>query len=119
MDAGMPSVVQLTTGLRERLPGLKDINGDTRPEFPMLFDAIAHHDGEVTKNYERFFEWLALLCQGQRDPFHKAVRCGLTIIDVNPSGLETGFERYKMVSLSAREAFESGAILEAVRSVGS
>ncbi len=77
MDAGMPSVAQLTTGLRERLPGLKDINGDTRPEFPMLFDAIAHHDGEVTKNYERFFDWLALLCKVQKDPFHKAVRFDL------------------------------------------
>ncbi len=77
MDAGMPSVVQLTTGLRERLPGLKDINGSTRAEFPALFDAIADHDGEVTKNYERFFEWLALMRQGQSDPFYKLVRFDL------------------------------------------
>ena len=73
----MPSVVQLTTGLRERLPGLKDINGSTRAEFPALFDAIADHDGEVTKNYERFFEWLALMRQGQSDPFYKLVRFDL------------------------------------------
>ncbi len=74
MDVGMPSVVQLTAGLRARLPDLKDINGNTRSEFPALFDAVAHYDGEVTKNYERFFEWLALMCQGQKDPFYKLVR---------------------------------------------
>lgn len=77
IDAGMPSVVKLTAGLRERLPRLKDINGNTRAEFPTLFDAIARRDGEVTKNYERFFEWLALLRQGQKDPFYKVVRFDL------------------------------------------
>lgn len=77
MDAGMPSVVKLTAGLRERLPSLRDINGNTRAEFPALFDAIAQHDGEVSTNYERFFEWLALMRQGQRKPFYKLVRFDL------------------------------------------
>jgi NAD-dependent SIR2 family protein deacetylase len=68
-DAGMPLVAQLTEELRDRLPDVHDVNGNTRSEFPALFEAIAHHDDEVTRNYERFFEWLALMGQVQREPF--------------------------------------------------
>ena len=74
MDAGMPSVVRLTADLRERLPSLRDINGNTRAEFLALFEAIACHDDEVPQNYERLFEWLMLMRQGQKAPFHKLVR---------------------------------------------
>jgi len=74
MDAGMPSVAQLTAGLRERLPSLRGINGNMRAEFLALFETIACHDDEVPQNYERFFEWLALMRQGQTTPFHKLVR---------------------------------------------
>lgn len=74
MDAGMLSVAQLTASLRERLPSLRDINGNTRAEFLALFEAIARHDDEVPQNYERFFEWLVLMRQGQKAPFHKLVR---------------------------------------------
>src|SRR6478672_2785894 len=77
MEAGLPSVAQMTRELRERLPDLKDINGRQRPEFPALFDAIARNDREVTRNYERFFEWLAMLVRGQRDPFNRIVRLDL------------------------------------------
>jgi hypothetical protein len=72
-DAGMPLVAQLTGELRHRLPDVHDINGRSRPEFPLLFETIAQHDEEVAKNYERFFEWLALMRQGQREPFCKLV----------------------------------------------
>ena len=72
-DAGMPLVAQLTEELRHRLPDVRDINGGSRPEFSLLFEAIAQHDDEVAKNYERFFEWIALMRQGQREPFCKLV----------------------------------------------
>ncbi len=74
MDAGMPSVAELTKELRDRLLGLRDINGKTRPEFPKLFDAIVEHDPDVKDNYERFFEWLGLLGKVQRNPFRRALR---------------------------------------------
>lgn len=71
VDAGMPLVTTLTEELRERLPHVRDMNGCTRADFGALFDAIANHDDEVTKNYERFFEWLAIIRQAQMTPFNK------------------------------------------------
>ena len=72
MDAGMPSVAELTERLAHCLPQLCDINGNERPEFQQLFDAIANYDPEVKKNYERFFEWLDLLIKTQKAPFKGA-----------------------------------------------
>jgi hypothetical protein len=69
----MPLVAELTDELRRRLPDVRDINGHKRPEFLALFEAIALHDDEVSKNYERFFEWLALLHQGQIEPFRRVM----------------------------------------------
>ena len=60
-----------------RLDTLTDINGNTRAEFPALFEAIARYDGAIRQDYERFFEWLALIRQGQMAPFNKAIRFGL------------------------------------------
>jgi hypothetical protein len=64
-DAGMPLVVKLTEEIREWL------RGHARSEFPALFEAIARHDHEVTRNYEQFFEWLVLLRRGQMEPFRR------------------------------------------------
>jgi hypothetical protein len=74
MDAGMPSVADLTKEMRRQLPGLRDVNDNIRPEFRKLFDAIAEHDSDVKDNYERFFEWLDLLSKVQRNPFRRALR---------------------------------------------
>ncbi|MEW6298517.1 MAG: hypothetical protein AB1671_12345 [Thermodesulfobacteriota bacterium] len=74
VDAGMPTVAQLTKELRCRLPSCRDINGKQRPDFAQLFETIAAHDRDVKTNYERFFEWLVLLCRVQMDPFKKVIR---------------------------------------------
>ena len=50
---------------------------EVRPEFAELFDAIAEHDPDVRHNYERFFEWLDLFKQAQRDPFRRLVHVDL------------------------------------------
>lgn len=73
MDAGMPSAAQLTASLREQLPSLKDMKGNTRAEFSELFDALAEYEPEIRENYERFFEWLTFLRQGQTGSFRKVV----------------------------------------------
>ena len=44
MDAVFPNVAGLTHELRDRLPHVRDRNGETCAEFPELFDAIAQHD---------------------------------------------------------------------------
>ena len=74
MDAGMPSVEELTSELQQRLPGLPDINGVKRPEFVKLFCAISKWDAEVARNYERFFEWLSLLYRVEMEPFRRGVQ---------------------------------------------
>ena len=61
MDAVFPNVAGLTHELRDRLPHVRDRNGETCAEFPELFDAIAQHDPEAGRNYERFFEYLELM----------------------------------------------------------
>ena len=85
-DAGMPLVSCLTTEIREQLRLLPDINGEIRPEFPKLFDAIAHEDQEVLTNYERFFEWISLINRSQVDPFRKLIRFDLDqyLLDAAP-----------------------------------
>jgi hypothetical protein len=77
MDAGLPSVVQLTTELRSRLATLRDVNGVHRPEFAELFNQIMTYDQDVVHNYERFFEWLKFLGQVQRNPWSGAVRIAI------------------------------------------
>jgi hypothetical protein len=72
-DAGMPLVSELTAELRERLPELRDMNCNTRKEFPALFDAIATHDPKVRNNYERFFEWLSFLHKAAHTPHFSKV----------------------------------------------
>jgi hypothetical protein len=73
IDAGMPSVTDLAGELRRRLPGVRDINGQTCRKFLQLFDAIAECDPEARNNYERFFEWLLLFIQVQREPYRRAI----------------------------------------------
>lgn len=76
IDAGMPSVGDLTKNLENRLPELRDIQNLQRP-FYDLFVAIAKHDHEVKQNYERLFEWLVLLRRCQEEPF-----CNLVNLDL-------------------------------------
>lgn len=74
VDAGMPLVSELTKELRDRLPDLRDINGARRSEFAELFDALAEYEPGIQSNYERFFEWLSFLNQGQTGAFRHAVK---------------------------------------------
>ena len=85
-DAGMPLIAQLTTELRDRLPDTSDMNGERRAEFRDLFDAIAEFEPGVRYNYERFFEWLRFLRQGQSGSFRKAVTFNLDqrLVDAVP-----------------------------------
>lgn len=85
-DAGMPLVAELTKELRDRLPDVRDINGARRAEFIDLFDALAEYEPEIRCNYERFFEWLSFLLQGQTGSFRKAVTFSLDqrLVDAVP-----------------------------------
>ena len=73
VDAGMPTVAELTEKLRESLPNVRDVNGNPRPEFAQVFDYLVAQDLSVANNYERFFEWIKLLLDVGREPFRKAV----------------------------------------------
>jgi hypothetical protein len=72
VDAGLPLVTELTEELRARLSDLRDMNGNRCTEFPELFDSLAEYDPEIRSNYEKFFEWLNFLRQGQTGAFGKA-----------------------------------------------
>lgn len=73
VDAGMPTVAALTKKLREGLPNLCDVNGNPSPEFGQAFDLLADKDQSVNENYERFFEWVKLLLDVQKEPFRKII----------------------------------------------
>jgi len=73
VDAGLPTVDQLTKQLRTRLPELSDVNGIHRPEFGEVFNLIEAYDPLVGRNYERFFEWIKLLLDCQKEPFRKII----------------------------------------------
>ena len=55
------------------MPDLKDETGHVRTEFPELFEIIANHDPQSRANYERFFEWIALVRKANEDPFHSLI----------------------------------------------
>ncbi|MGD0919390.1 MAG: SIR2 family protein [Thermodesulfobacteriota bacterium] len=73
VDAGLPTVAKLTQDLRKNLPTLSDSYGTARPEFGELCDFIARIDPIVEGNYERFFEWVRLLLDVQKEPFRKII----------------------------------------------
>jgi hypothetical protein len=73
VDAGMPTVAELTQELKKRLPALLDVNGVKRREFGQIFDLIEANDPLAANNYERFFEWISLLCKVHKEPFRKLI----------------------------------------------
>ena len=73
VDAGLPTVANLTQDLRKNLLTLSDNNGAPRPEFGELFEFIARIDPTVEGNYELFFEWVRLLLDVQKEPFRKII----------------------------------------------
>jgi hypothetical protein len=85
-DAGMPLVAQVTTELTDRMPDIRDINGERRPEFLDLFNALAEYEPRIRSNYERFFEWLQFLLRGQSGSFRKVVTFNLDqrLVDAVP-----------------------------------
>jgi hypothetical protein len=77
VDAGLPTIAQLTKVLKDGLPTLTDVNGKHWPEFKEIFDLIEKNDDSVANNYERFFEWISLLLRVAKDPFRKLVYTNL------------------------------------------
>ena len=77
VDAGMPMVKPLTEQLKHRLANIPDVHGNLRPEFRQIFDLIEAHDPSVAGNYERWFEWIRLLLEVQREPFRRIVEIRL------------------------------------------
>jgi hypothetical protein len=73
VDAGMAMVRPLTEQLKHRLANIPDVHGNLRPEFRQIFDLIEAHDPSVAGNYERWFEWIRLLLDVQREPFRQIV----------------------------------------------
>lgn len=73
VDAGMPTVADLTAELRRQLPELRDVNGKRRAGFARLFDRIACLDPAAACNYERFFQWIEFLRKAQAEPFAQIV----------------------------------------------
>lgn len=71
VDAGMPTVAELTKKLRERLPGMSDVNRLPCPEFGQIFDSFAKGNPSLVENFERFFEWVKFLIDAHRDPYRK------------------------------------------------
>lgn len=77
VDAGMPTVAELTERLWQKMPTVKDINGRTRPEFAELVNKIACWDTSVRNNYEAFLEWIALLMKIEKYPYNNGVEVRL------------------------------------------
>jgi hypothetical protein len=77
VDAGMPLVGEVTQELRDRLSEVRDINLNFSTEFRELFDAVSEYEPGICSNYERFFEWLRFLRQGQTGSFARAVKFSL------------------------------------------
>ena len=71
VDAGMPTVAELTKKLREHLPSMPDVNRLLCPEFEQIFDLFAKGNPSLAENYERFFEWLEFLIHAHGDPYRK------------------------------------------------
>ncbi len=65
VDAGMPTIKDLTQCIRERLPYWKDVNG--KKGFEKLFDTLAGIVPDVKNNYEKFFEYLQLITRATGD----------------------------------------------------
>lgn len=77
VDAGMPTVADLTRELKEQLQNLPDINGQRTVGFAKLFSAIEQIDADVGFNYERFFQWIDFLHKVQTDPFNKVANANV------------------------------------------
>lgn len=60
VDAGMPTIKELTSCLRERFAEHTD------REFIEIYNLLANSDGSVETNYERFFEYFELIKQASK-----------------------------------------------------
>lgn len=99
---------------------------DKEPELLLGPGVKLQHDDPFVTVYSEFHKALrrAKVCvvigysfrdDHIKEPLREASRRGMTIVDVNPLSIETGFENYKEVSLGAKEALESDAILDATK----
>jgi hypothetical protein len=71
VNAGMPTVAELTKKLREHLPNVSNVNRLLCPEFEQIFDLFAKGNPSLAENYERFFEWLEFLIHAHCDPYRR------------------------------------------------
>ena len=76
VDAGMPTVKDLTSDLRNRLRAI-------RPEFEQVFELIEKKDPSVVQNYERLFEWIHLLLKVCNVPFNKLIHTDINNSIIN------------------------------------
>jgi len=70
VDAGMPTVAQLTKELRNQLP-------IHHQEFGQIFNLIEARDPSIAENYERFFEWIKLLLDVHKEPFRNVIQTNI------------------------------------------
>lgn len=83
VDAGLPTIKELTKSLRERFASHKD------REFIEIFELLAKADSSVGINYERFFEYFELIRRASnRDLFCMRLPDYLFDVINNPSSTD-------------------------------
>ena len=63
VDAGLPTVKELTRCILDRLPELSDISGTRTTAFKEIFKYISRIDPCVDDNYEKFFDYIHLITE--------------------------------------------------------
>jgi hypothetical protein len=69
VNAGMPTVAELTKKLRQSLLEMSNVDGLLCPELGQIFDLFAKGNPSLAENYERFFEWVAFLTYAHMGPY--------------------------------------------------
>jgi hypothetical protein len=90
VDAGLPTVKELTEELETRLPRVPDINGDVRPEFGQVFDLIKKFDPSAAGNYEVFIKHIYLILDIQKDPVRAIIDVKIDPSIIDAMGHLTG-----------------------------
>jgi len=106
VEAGMPTVAQLTKELKNSLPTLLDVNGVQRPEYGEVFDLFEKNSGWDAKNYEKFFEWINALLEVNKDAFRNVIHTKIAPLLIDAMGHLTsviGAEVARLLSLRRTE----------------
>lgn len=77
VDAGMPTVVELTRDLRTRIESFPDFDdipvSGFSERFREIFRFLENYDRTVAINYERLFDWIHLILAVQKNPFRTLI----------------------------------------------